>query len=149
MTSNEFSPDFFEATVGWRAWIVTESPEGPTLLSMNRTAWTPFERIEAQCRSRHEPPGPGCTCGIYAAATRQQLGVLAYPSYDIDAGRIVVAGEVSLWGGVIPGEQGWRAQFAYPRALLVPYECWQLAVALRERYGVPVRLANTFRLKEL
>ena len=71
-----------------------------------------------------------------------------YGNYDLWASHVVVVGEVSLWGGVIPGSQGWRAQYAYPRKLLVPYECWQLAKPLRDDYQVLVKLANTFRLKE-
>ena len=62
------------------------------------------------------------------------------------AGKFVVVGSVALWGGVIRGEQGWRAHYAYPRKLLVPYEIPLLAAALKEEYGVPVRLANTLSL---
>jgi hypothetical protein len=31
----------------------------------------------------------------------------------------VVIGRVKLWGKVIPGEWGWRAQYAYPSSLLI------------------------------
>jgi hypothetical protein len=69
---------------------------------------------------------------------------MGYQLYRADT--FVVIGSVALWGGVIPGEQGWRAQYAYPRKLLVPYEIPLVAAALKEEYGVPVRLANTLSL---
>ena len=35
-------------------------------------------------------------------------------------GRDYVVGQVQLWGKVIPGSRGWRAEFAYPAALFAP-----------------------------
>jgi hypothetical protein len=69
---------------------------------------------------------------------------MAYHRYREDD--FVVLGEVSMWGGVIEGTQGWRAQYAYPRRLLVPFEAWRQGAVLRTAYGVPVELANTLAL---
>jgi hypothetical protein len=54
----------------------------------------------------HQSPLESCSCGIYALKeTSRCLG-------DI-------YGEVYLWGKVIEHEDGWRAQFAYPRSFVV------------------------------
>jgi hypothetical protein len=69
---------------------------------------------------------------------------MPYHVYSED--NFVVVGEVAMWGGVIPGTQGWRAQYGYPRQLLVPFEAWRLAAGLRADYGVPITLTNTLAL---
>jgi hypothetical protein len=43
---------------------------------------------------------------------------------------------------VIEGSQGWRAEYAYPTALYVPFETFSVAKPLQEAYGVPVKLLN-------
>lgn len=53
----------------------------------------------------HVSPHEDCSCGIYAAAN-----LTLCPPGD-------VYGKVKLWGKVVPGEQGWRAQYAYPSLL--------------------------------
>jgi hypothetical protein len=51
-------------------------------------------------------------CGIYAAADPAvALG------HAIDGP--VVLGRVALWGTVIAGTDGWRAELAYPKALAI------------------------------
>jgi hypothetical protein len=140
-------PDYAGVTIGWRAWTIEP---GPVLASVvHRAVWPPRERMEATCHRKHAVPDPACRCGIYAAASPEHLNEMGYPDHDISAARVVIAGEVALWGGLIPGEQGWRSQYAYPHRLYVPYEYWRLAKPLREDYGVPIRLANTFQLKEM
>ena len=144
-TMSNAAPDQVEPIIGWRAWIVEDREDPPRLHSFNRTLWRPYERIEAACRSAHDPPGVKCSCGIYAARDKQHLVNMGYQLYGPQT--FVVIGAVALWGGVVPGAQGWRAQYAYPRRLLVPYEIPLLAAALREAYGVPVQLANTLSLQ--
>ena len=52
-----------------------------------------------------------CMCGIYACSAPP-------PSTDLFLkGHIFVAGQVALWGRVVEHENGWRGEFAYPRAL--------------------------------
>jgi hypothetical protein len=48
-----------------------------------------------------------------------------------------VVGTVSLWGQVIRASDGYRAQYAYPRRLVVPGPA-RLAAKVAARYGVPV-----------
>jgi hypothetical protein len=52
-----------------------------------------------------------------------------------------VIGSVTLWGRVVVGTRGWRAQFAYPRRLIVlerrPWT-FRLRQELESAYEVPV-----------
>lgn len=57
----------------------------------------------------HVAPHASCTCGIYAAHRPDQCA--GYGKY--------VVGRVSLWGSVVPGDKGWRAELAYPAELFV------------------------------
>lgn len=116
-------PDGFEPVVALRSWYLGENG---LLLSMNHKVWNPRVAMEAQCERRGAPmggfsdrvavevpgqhtPGEDCSCGIYAAK-------------DVDlalsyfTGSCVI-GEVYLWGKIIEGSRGWRAQFAYPKRL--------------------------------
>jgi hypothetical protein len=136
-------PDIAGVVVGWRAWSIER---GGALLSsvVQDTLWPPRERFEAECHRPHAVPDKKCSCGLYAARTLDHLAEMVYHRYGGDD--FVVVGEVALWGGVIPGTQGWRAQYGYPRRLLVPFEAWRLAAGLRDAYRVPVELANTLAL---
>ena len=60
----------------------------------------------------HEPPQTDCTCGVYAAKNIEHLRQLGYEGRGI-------RGEVHLWGTVVEHERGWRAQFAYPKSLVL------------------------------
>ena len=139
------APDYAEVVVGWRAWIVGP---GPVLLSMNGTPWEPGEKLSAECGKSHDVPDESCSCGIYSAGSCSTLSAMTYGDYNLKRSDVRVVGEVSLWGGVIPAEWGYRAQLAYPKRLFVPYEGWRLAKPLRERYGVPVKLANIYELSK-
>jgi hypothetical protein len=55
-------------------------------------------------------------------------------------------GQVALWGKVIEGEDGYRAEFAYPKALYVSYLNYRLVEPLSV-YGVPVRVLNPYKKK--
>ena len=94
----------------------------------------------------HNEPMLGCRCGIYATSDRAHLVALGYHRYH--EGEMVVIGEVLLWGVVIEATHGWRAQYAYPKSLEVPYEIARLALALRDEYGVRVRFTNLLRLDD-
>lgn len=157
-------PDFHEIMVGWRAWGVKADValgDVPLLRSVTYGShhWNPREPMEATCRAaekrakrniaanvnpgRHECPSEGCSCGLYSAKTREHLQGMAYHRYDAEGrGMFHVIGEVALWGKVIEGTQGWRAQYGYPRRLYVPFEAWHLAEPLAEAYGCPVELNN-------
>lgn len=59
----------------------------------------------------HHAPEPECTCGLYATKNVEQC------ADQLMHGTVI--GRVNLWGKVIPGEKGYRAEFAYPSELWV------------------------------
>ncbi len=76
----------------------------------------------------HDAPHENCTCGIYAAKTLAQC-----PPAEI-------SGKVSMWGKVIPGDRGYRAEFAYPSELHVPAKLAEHPALIA--YGVPIVVAE-------
>ncbi|HVI78379.1 MAG TPA: hypothetical protein VM715_09465 [Candidatus Acidoferrum sp.] len=140
-------PDAIDPAVGYRVWLVEED----RLFSFahDYIMWQPYMPFEAVCSKDHEVPDKNCSCGLYAAATFNRLFEMGYTkSYGMFAapeGRITVAGQVKLWGAIIPASTGWRAQFAYPQKLLVPYSRWKIARKVAAEYGVPFQLYNLER----
>ncbi len=84
-------------------------------------------------RVAHSSPDANCTCGIYAGRTAADC-----PSGD-------VLGKVKLWGTLIPGEKGSRAEFAYPSELHVPTKLADNPALLA--YGVPIVVIDEDALK--
>lgn len=142
-------PDAIEPAVGWRAWnVITGRPGSGEIFIGSVTqgsVWPHNRPMEAQCMHGHDPPGQSCSCGLYAATTRARLQKFGYHFFDIDEERLVIIGQVNLWGGIIPGNHGWRAQYGYPKKFFVPYSMWNHANALKTAYGIPVKLSNTFK----
>ncbi len=140
-------PRSVSPAIGWRAWRVEEHDARLWLCSLTfGVRWPLREPMRAACDDgRHAPPGERCSCGIYAADSLTHLQDMGYNGFEFTEETTVVIGEVKLWGKVVAGTQGWRAEFAYPSVLLVPYERWQSVRPLRDAYGVPVKLANTFK----
>lgn len=105
-------PDYISPVVGYRVW----QWDATGLRSLNGTQWQPGKMIEAECMIQgHEVPQLGCKCGVHAAKT---VAHLRREEYD----RNGIYGEVYLWGTVVEHQQGWRAQFAYPKNFVVPFE---------------------------
>jgi hypothetical protein len=104
-------PDYVSPVVAYRAWLL--GPYG--LLSLNGEFWPPNQKLQADCKrsvNGHTPPNGDCSCGIYAAKSFDQLRRIGYAELG-------VCGEVYLWGTVVEHKLGWRAQFAYPKTLVV------------------------------
>jgi hypothetical protein len=104
-------PDYVSPVVAYRAWLL--GPRG--LMSLNGEFWQPNQKLQAVCRrsvNHHTPPHGDCSCGIYAAKSFDQLRGIGYAELG-------VRGEVYLWGTVVEHKLGWRAQFAYPKTLVV------------------------------
>lgn len=105
-----------QALVGWRRWSVPMFEE--KLLSNNGTVWKPYKTLAAKC-SAIAPAGVSCQglscgCGIYSYNTRKLLETRDNSPSEVTH----VWGEVWLWGRVIEYTQGFRAQFAYPKAFV-------------------------------
>lgn len=113
------------ALIGYRAWYVDlEQLDGPYLRSIQGALW-PYKKeleahkLEAKCHGN----------GIHAARTEAHLLRMGY------SGPIV--GEVYLWGRIIHGVTGFRAQYAYPKHLYAAKRTW-VTDLLAKKYGVPV-----------
>jgi hypothetical protein len=141
-------PDAIEPAVGYRVWIVKDD----RLYSVvHKNMWQPHMPFEAFCPKGHEVPDSKCKCGTYATATFNRLFDMGYTKesgnglFSAPRGVVTIAGQVKLWGGIIPADTGWRAQFAYPKKLLVPYSRWRIAKQIAAAYDVPFKLYNLER----
>jgi hypothetical protein len=152
------APDAAEPIVGWRYRGLDPARRLLSSLTGNLHVWQPGRAFEAECRfsrrdpsdtryqfvggfkrAHHSAPQEGCTCGIHAAGDLRNLRAKMLFGLGL-----MVVGEVALWGKVIPGTRGYRAQFAYPRRLLVVQRTadWDQSgtVAALGVYGVPVEV---------
>jgi hypothetical protein len=123
-----------EPIVGWRRWNFMY----PHFLANlgNDTIYVPREKIEARCEqedhSEQQAPHLTCMCGIYAYKEKPRLlGEIR----NIYSG--LVYGEINLWGKVIEHEDGYRAQFGYPKRLWCTPAIEPLAGWIGYVYGVP------------
>src|ERR1035437_5218100 len=107
-------PDYISPIIGYRVWRWDDAG----LRSLNGKSWSPCKPLAAKCgagkaHDAHEVPQTDCTCGVYAAKNLEHLRQFGYEGRGIH-------GEVYLWGTVVEHELGWRAQFAYPKSLILP-----------------------------
>lgn len=105
-------PDHISPIVAYRVW----QWDSLGLKSLNNEQWFPGCALEAntsRCRKEHAAPKEGCTCGVYAAQNFAHLQEIGYSRYGVH-------GEVYLWGTVVEYQLGWRAQYAYPKSLVLP-----------------------------
>jgi len=118
------APDYISPIVGYRVWQWDAG-----LKSLNGIQWRPQQALTSVCRAqgRHELPEARCTCGIYASKSLSHLRRLGYTERRI-------CGDVSLWGMVVEHEEGWRAQFAYPKTLVVPLSIVPLSMGRLETW---------------
>jgi hypothetical protein len=109
------APDAAIPVVGWRLWLLGGDRTAPGLVSPAVTAsWPPRTAMTAACaRGCTDPPGWDCACGLYATAGLERLLLSV-------GGDGAVLGCVALWGRVVEADDGWRAEHAYPLALLAP-----------------------------
>lgn len=111
---SERAPDYFEPIIAIRTWAVVWQDFNPPQLqsTTNNTLWPAKEPLKAKCTYHsHSAPRTVCTCGIYAKSENSSDDLAYYYSGII--------GRVKLWGRVIPGEKGYRAEYAYPQSLEV------------------------------
>lgn len=108
-------PDYVSPIVAYRTW----QWDNVVLRSLNREPWFPGQPLAASCRAsqpgQHQPPFLGCSCGVYAAKNFAHLRNIGYADFGIH-------GETYLWGTVVEHRLGYRAEFAYPKTLVLPWE---------------------------
>jgi hypothetical protein len=149
-------PDYVSPMIGHRVW----EWDGSRLISLNGELWPSGRALEAVCGAslmralgfekffkenelrRHPAPQVDCLCGIYAAKNAEQLAGLGFRLYGI-------RGEVHLWGTIIEHSLGWRAQFAYPKGLVLSTDAVppgteeaESFLAALTAYGADISLAN-------
>ena len=150
-------PDRIGEVIGWRAWKVIGEQRFPLLASVTHsgTVWHPDRWTfatcggDARCTNRESAwlevsPGTHCSCGLYAAASREQLIDLGYARGRY--GSPVFIGQVGFAGKIVPGTQGWRAEKGRIVRLYVPHVHWRYVDPLQEMYQVEVVLENTTRM---
>jgi hypothetical protein len=145
-------PDVVGEVSGWRAWKVVGTKAVPRLMSVTQSAhgmgvnaiWPTGRWFQATCPKGciEGLPVEGCSCGIYAAKSREQLVSLGYGVYGDEVMKVI--GEVAFAGKVIPGTQGWRAEKGRILRLVVPYEMWEWAAPLATAYNVPADVGFLF-----
>ena len=120
----------------------------------NDTIYVPREKIEARCeqystigtlvhqKDHSEQPAPHltCMCGIYAYKEKPRL---LHEIKNSCSGLRLVYGEINLWGKVIEHEDGYRAQFGYPKRLWCTPAIEPLAGWIGYVYGVPCEVMPT------
>lgn len=151
-TMSERVPDVIGEMIGWRAWQLVGSVRVPRLMSINAAGrvghddaiWPTKRWYTAKCPNGHieNIPVEGCSCGLYAAKTREHLVSLRYGAYGDQA--IHAIGEVAFKGKVIEGSQGWKAEYGRIKRLIVPYEFWKYVDPLADAYNVPVEVGFLF-----
>jgi hypothetical protein len=131
-------PDYFEPLVGWRAWG-SVSPEGYLKALTRSFYWVPGKAVQVRCDLCGGPAKPTMTnhAGLHAFKTVKQL-------LDDHAHVGTIIGQVYLWGTVVECERGYRAEYAYPKALIANNK-WQEEL-LSTAWKIPVEVANITQL---
>ena len=133
-------PDLAGTVIGHRCWGLAKTPTGILLVSWGNTLWPPSQPLTATCNHKsHDAPGNDCSCGIYALTPGE-----GFPYYSYDGPHLPVWGEVHLWGEIIRGTKGYRAQHGYPKSLHLAHKDWKAAEPLEQAYGIKVQLANPY-----
>lgn len=154
-------PDLIEPLIGWRWWTVSEhglySPISPY-------KWIPNKRAVASCRSYSCSKIPNSkisnsssnhNCGFHAMKTREQLLNYAYtfasPYLEGEANSISgifgfdffgLMGEVKLWGSIIEGAKGYRAQYAYPASFYITEKGYNRHGSYLEQFDCSIIVGN-------
>lgn len=113
---------YHEPFLGWRGWKWDTSQK--RLRSMNNVVWTPFEELHAECRqfgtshshgdSGHDAPAVNCNCGIFSMKAPQWLD-----RHIQTEDRATVIGTIKMWGNIVEGSVGYRAEYAMIDSLYV------------------------------
>lgn len=112
--------------IGFRACRLGRVDSELHLFPLHQGRDVPYPRsgLVAKCTKQnaqgtHSIPEKNCTCGVYAVWQWDQLG--SFAGEDALNSEIVLL--LKGWGKVLPGRQGWRAQYATPTAFAIPKCC--------------------------
>lgn len=138
-------PDYFEPLTAYRAWLVRANG---LLCGRHQSApWVPREAHHAACRTGAAvhisdkgqwlpAPVADCSCGVYAYTT-MAAAKAECESLQWGTAIEVAYGTVKLWGRILEHEGGYRAEYAYPGALVS--EDAELAGKIAQLYGIDVK----------
>lgn len=119
-------PDLIEPITGYRLWKLL--PDGRLQSIADSWIWEPGVANKARCNKGEdhlgEEPRLGCGCGFWALKSIQRAAY--YGNYG-------VIGEVALWGRVVVGRDGWRAQYAYPKRIVALLKDGQIDLQAAEK----------------
>ncbi len=117
------------AALGWRLWNVGDGVgKAPTLVSPVRPTPWPRGVLTSSCTTCGNRPTAGCTCGIYAHMSPEDV-VLSWREHTE-----MVAGKVRAWGTVIRHTDGFRAQHVQIDTLYVPSSIAEVGDELGRAY---------------
>jgi len=119
-----------EPVVGWRAWALDN---GKLKSVFTGTAWEPRKPLWSYNYD-------GQTLGIHCWKTQGQ-------AFEYAKGVPGCYGPVYLWGKIAEHEEGYLAEFAYPKALVMLRESDPLTIMeLEWDYGVSVTIEEEFMI---
>lgn len=131
----------------WGMWYDGKTAPPNTALP-DGYAYRAFHDQETISEETQPIPHESCHCGIYASDS---------PGGDCKSylHSLAVFGKVRLWGRVVPGSRGWRAERAYPEHLYVleglatrgffrKRQSGEYVAASLAGYGVPVDLVSSW-----
>lgn len=122
---------YTQPILGWRIWRLREDGGLDSVVYALRGPWIPKTAHVAVCRpctfGGHPMPQRGCTCGIYSLKEMSHVfwtinrhsSSFASDPVGILPDTPGVLGLVYLWGNIVEGEDGYRAEYAYPAKLFI------------------------------
>ncbi|MFN2489403.1 MAG: hypothetical protein ABR529_06650 [Actinomycetota bacterium] len=140
-----------EEIVAWRGLDIRRRAGRVQLVShTNRNfVWQPDRWTVARCwrvdKPGHIAPMWDCTCGLYAARSRElfedEFAAYGQPNSRDDP---TIIAQVGLSGKVVVSKHVYRAQQGRVMGLYVSHIFWRLVEPLQITYRVPVSLFNPF-----
>lgn len=131
-----------------------------------RFEWYPRQVMQGKCNKTvvehpdSETPKDGCSCGIHALDTPLWLAKQGYVSFVGPNRAHYLWGQVDMWGRIIEGSTGVKAQYAYPVLFAIRWDlkmtytdnekghevelgCFTIRDILQHQWGVPARVVVT------
>lgn len=129
-----------KALVGWRMWNLypkermvglREEWAGKwhleSLSNAHQSSWRPMEPQRGTCNNLdpseiddHVCPSWEHRCGVHAVKDVSQTRKWGTLNVGSTANYVRVLGEIEMWGRVLEYEEGYRAEWAYPKKLYLP-----------------------------
>ena len=136
------APDGLEPVLAARLWVLRG--DDLTLRSLVKpVVWPTDGPLHATCTAPlelraddHEAPSESCYCGFWGLPLPGRLDEVELPQPE----GWKVGGVAKLWGRILVGTRGWRAEWARPTALIVPNRRRSIPIDLLQsvaaRYGL-------------